>query len=370
MAYRNSFYLTGSINQPTVADAFRFVGSRLQPGVARVPDGEPGDRANWVLTQTRHFLDNPTLDVTESNGRRLARLRPGTSAADVAFPAFDYQDHAIASYDLFRRARERGELAPESKFLVSIPTPFNAVNFFVEFDSQVEVARAYETPLKASVDAIQDAIPHRDLVIQWDLPVEDATIEGWFPNPYRDVEEIYEVTARPASWVGEDVELAFHLCYGDSKFGASPFMGDPPDEEAAARGGRHIHPRDASVIVAVSNGLSRHVSRRIDAIQAATVTSWNRLAHWQPLADLAIEPETEFFLGLVHAEDGAEGARHRASLAAEFLPSFGLSTECGLGRHSDAQLDRVVRAVDELFGADAREHDDRAGVAAEAAALA
>lgn len=355
MSYDKKFYLTGSINQPTVADAFRFVGIKLQGAatgetrVSRVPDGEPGNRANWVLTQTPHFLDNPTLDVVEVDGRRVARLRPGTTAADVAFPGFDYQDHAIASYELFRAARARGELAADSKFLVSIPTPFNAVNFFVEFGSQVEVARAYEKPLKDSVDAIQDTIPHRDLVIQWDLPIEDATIEGWFPNPYRDFEEIYAVTARAASWVHDDVELTFHLCYGDSKFGASPFMGDPPDDEAAARGGRHIYPRDASVIVAVANGLSRHVARRIDAFQAATVTTWNKLAHWQPLASLAIEPETEFYLGLVHAEDGAAGARYRAALAAKFLDRFGLSTECGLGRHSPEQLDAVTDAVAELF---------------------
>jgi hypothetical protein len=353
MSYQKRFYLTGSINQPTVEDAFGFVGRRLQPGVTRVPDGEPGERANWVLTQIAHFLDNPTLDVVEVDGRRLAHLRPGTGAADVSFPEFDYQDHAIASYQLFRAARDRGELAPESRFLVSIPTPFNAVNFFVEFDSQVEVARAYERPLQRSVEAIQAAIPHRDLAIQWDLPVEDATVEGWFPNPYNDFEEIFAATARPASWVHDDVELTFHLCYGDSKFGASPFMGDPPDDEAAARGGRHVYPRDASTIVTVSNGLSRHVPRHIDAIHAATVTTWNRLAHWQPLANLAIEPETEFYLGLVHAEDGAEGARYRAALASKFLPDFGLSTECGLGRHSTEQLDQVADAVAELFGAGA-----------------
>jgi hypothetical protein len=149
--------------------------------------------------------------------------------------------------------------------------------------------------------------------------------------------------------VHDDVELTFHLCYGDSKFGASPFMGDPPDADAAARGGRHVYPRDASVIVAVANGLSRHVPRRIDAFQAATVTTWNRLAHWQPLANLAVEPETEFYLGLVHAEDGAAGARYRAALASKFLPRFGLSTECGLGRHSPGQLDAVADAVAELF---------------------
>ena len=166
MSHQRRFYLTGSINQPTVEDAFAFVGRRLQPGVTRVPDGEPGERA---------------------------------------------------------------------------------------------------------------------------------------------------------SWVHDDVELTSHLCYGDSKFGASPFMSDPPDDAAAARGGRHIYPRDASVIVTVSNGLSRHVPRRIDAIHAATVTTWNRLAHWQPLANLAIEPETEFYLGLVHAVDGAEGASQRADAVAELF---------------------------------------------------
>lgn len=126
-------------------------------------------------------------------------------------------------------------------------------------------------------------------------------------------------------------------------------MGDPPDQLAATRGGRHIFPRHASTIAAVSNGLSRHVPGRIDAIHAAAVTTWNKLAHWQPLATLAVESETKFYLGLVHAEDGAPGARYRAALAAEFLDGFVLSTECGLGRHSAGQLEQVADAVDELF---------------------
>ena len=67
------------------------------------------------------------------------------------------------------------------------------------------------------------------------------------------------------------------------------------------------------------------------------------------MANLAIEPETEFYLGLLHAEDGAAGARYRAALAAKFLPNFGLSTECGLGRHSTEQLEQVAQTVAELF---------------------
>ncbi|BBX01783.1 hypothetical protein BST36_06180 [Mycolicibacterium moriokaense] len=334
------FYLTGSINVPTVDDAFRLVGERLQPGTTRVPDGEPGDRANWVLTQADHFLKNPTVDVVDNK----VRVRPGST---VSFGALDYHTIAAESYARFIAAREGGVLAPDSRFLVSIPTPFNAVNSFAELDSQVEVAYAYEQQLRHSVETLQEAIPPRDLAIQWDLPTELATIEGWFPNPYGGFEPIFAATARLASWVQDDAELTFHLCYGDSKFGASPFMGDPPDEEAAARGGRHILPRDATAIVTLANGLSRHVSRRIDAIQAATVAAWTKRAHWQPLSGLALEPDTEIYLGLLHAEDGAAGARARAALASEFLPEFGISTECGLGRHSEAQLEAVLVAWQE-----------------------
>ena len=45
-----------------------------------------------------------------------------------------------------------------------------------------------------------------DLAIQWDLPAELATIEGWFPNPYGGSEPIYAATARLADWVHDNTE--------------------------------------------------------------------------------------------------------------------------------------------------------------------
>ncbi len=183
------FYLTGSINVATVADAFDLVGTRLQPGVTRVPAGEPGDRTNWVLTQVDLFLNNPGLDV----GDGLTRIRPG---AEAMFDTVDYHTVASEPYAVFVDARRRGVLASDSRFLVSIPTPFNAVNSFVDFDSRVEVALAYERTLRRSVATLQELIPPRDLAIQWDLPTELATVEGRFPNPYPDPEAIYAATAR------------------------------------------------------------------------------------------------------------------------------------------------------------------------------
>lgn len=352
MTITSGIYLTGSVNQPDTESVFDYVGRRLQQA-RRVPDGETGGRANWVLTQERFFADNPGLiTVTGPDGRDRFVLAAGTTPESLSFDRFDYADHARASYALFAKARAAGVLAPDTRFQVSIPTPLNAVSFFSDQARELELLPGYEAAARASVDEIQAVIPHSDLSVQWDLPTELATIEGWFANPFGGTEDLLAATARAASWIAPDVDLTFHLCFGDSKFGASPFMGDPPDAEAAARGGRHILPRDTGSIVTLANGLSRHVTRSISAIQAATVISWNKAAHWQPLSGLALEPETEVYLGLVHAAaDGLDGARTRAALARRFLPHFGVSTECGLGRHSTAQLDEAADALAALSDA-------------------
>lgn len=340
-------YLTGSVNKPTADEVFAFVGQHLQPGATRVPDGETGGRANWVLTQEPVFAGNPGLTaVPAPDGRDRYVLADGVTPQTLTFGRFDYADHARSSYALFARAREAGVLAPGTRFLVSLPTPFNAVSFYAPLDSQLDLLPAYERATRAGVEEIQDAVPHDDLAVQWDLPTELATVEGWFANPFADHEAIFAATARAADWVAPRADLTFHLCFGDSKFGASPFMGEPPNAEAAERGGRHILPRDTRSVVELANGLSRHVTRPIAAFQAATMTSWNRAAHWQPLSDLALEPGTEFHLGVVHAAaDGLDGARARLDLARRFLPEFGVSTECGLGRHTPEQLDEAARIL-------------------------
>ncbi len=54
--------------------------------------------------------------------------------------------------------------------------------------------------------------------------------------------------------------------------------------------------------------------------------------YFEPLADLELAPETDFYLGLVHATDGVDGAHRRIGAAGAFVQEFGVATECGLGR--------------------------------------
>jgi methionine synthase II (cobalamin-independent) len=54
--------------------------------------------------------------------------------------------------------------------------------------------------------------------------------------------------------------------------------------------------------------------------------------YFAPLADVDVPAGTEIYLGLIHHEDGVEGARRRAQAAATAVPAFGVGTECGFGR--------------------------------------
>jgi hypothetical protein len=55
-------------------------------------------------------------------------------------------------------------------------------------------------------------------------------------------------------------------------------------------------------------------------------------AYFAPLAEVELPEGTELYLGLLHHEDGVEGALRRARAAATAVPSFGVATECGFGR--------------------------------------
>ncbi|GAA3860081.1 hypothetical protein GCM10022381_00860 [Leifsonia kafniensis] len=115
------------------------------------------------------------------------------------------------------------------------------------------------------------------------------------------------------------MQLGFHLCYGDV---AESHFVEPPD---------------AAHLVAVANGLCATVSRPINFVHLPVPIERDDDAYFAPLAWLSLDAETDLFLGLVHHEDGVEGAERRiraaaAPLTAAGVEQYGVATECGFGR--------------------------------------
>ena len=195
----------------------------------------------------------------------------------------------------------------------------------------VAMEKAYEAAMVREVDAICRHIPHRDLCIQWDVCHEmiiwDGQPQDQFPLVNASRQEIADRFTRISVPVPRDVELGIHLCYGDY-------------------GGKHFFdPVTARHLVDISNAIAREAAQDIAYIHLPVPLSRATPDFFAPMREFKLAPETEIYLGLIHAADGLEGTKKRIALAHEYVPRFGIATECGFARARKADLVRTLLEI-------------------------
>jgi hypothetical protein len=312
-------HLVGSFPLEDAQAVFRLASQELGNHLRRMPDGETGPRSHWINWQSKIFGSMPVFDSEEVDTgyirRRKFRLRRGVRSQDIRFPPLGYAKAALESHALFARMRSCGEIAPHLRFLVCLPTPLAPVSAFTFIENFIEVEAHYETRLMAEIDEIVAAIPNERLAIQWDVAYELAILEGVMGNAFANPEaEILDRLVRIADRVPPSIELGFHFCYGDS-------------------GHRHFkEPQDAGKLVKLANQVATRLGRPLNWVHFPVPRQRVDDDYYLPLAALALRPETELYLGLVHFTDGIEGTTRRIETASRHVQNFGLATECGLGR--------------------------------------
>ena len=325
-------HFVGSIGLDSVREVLRTLGPLLGKRLRRIPDGEPGGRRAWIGWQQVVLRLNPFLAFDPDSSAAtihtpLMVLAEGVKPSAVKFGELGYAHEARASYQLFCEARKAGDIPKGVRFQVSLPTPSAVISTFVAPRDFRVVEKPYEKAMLREVAEICRAVPHRDLCIQWDVCQEMLTWDGQidtFKLPYDDQgAAILARLRRLCQSVPSGVELGLHLCYGDFN-------------------GRHIvEPRDMTRLVALANAVSKRVPRLIDYVHMPVPIARHDDAYFRPLGDLALDPRTELYLGLVHA-DGARSVKARIAAAARYAPSFGIATECGIAR---ARKPGVVRKL-------------------------
>jgi methionine synthase II (cobalamin-independent) len=189
------------------------------------------------------------------------------------------------------------------------------------------VEPAYETALLAELDEITAAVPHDELAVQWDAAVEFGMLEGVWPVKFTDVRrEVLDRLVRIGNRVPADVELGYHLCYGDA-------------------GHKHFkEPADVSKLVDIANAITSGVQRPVQWISLPVPRDRADDAYFAPLRELRLPAETELYLGLVHITDGVEGTERRIAAAQRAIDRpFGVATECGLGRRPPETIPQLLR---------------------------
>ncbi|TAL04407.1 MAG: hypothetical protein EPO08_01385 [Rhodospirillaceae bacterium] len=327
--------LVGSVPLRDESDVFSATARILGQRVKALPDGETGERSNWINWQKSVMDRAPMLERRQHvDGYGAVQVdlyaeREGYSG-EQAFPPLGYADAAVHSYRAFQNLMKEGRVAPGTRFQVSLPTPFAPMMSFISPNSFDRIYPLYVAAMRREMDVILANIPNDQLSVQWDAALEFAVMEGVFPAPIRDFEPLIDQMANLSSWVPADVTLGFHLCYGDA-------------------GHKHFkEPEDTSLMVKVMNQLLVQSTRPINWFHLPVPIARSDEAYYAPLVNLRRPASTTVYLGLVHVRDGIDGALGRARCARRFLDYFGIATECGFGRRPSDTIIPLLELQSEI----------------------
>jgi hypothetical protein len=327
-------HLVGSVPLASAEVVFRTTADILGQWVHRLPDGETGERSNWIAWQAARFRQSGLFDEVPPSPTayvQRAKYRPRfevlTDYRDL--PPLGYAAAALESYRVFETLRDQGVIPRGVRFQVCLPTPVAPVVAHISPDAQERFEPFYEQVLLDELRQIAAAIPGEDLAIQWDTAIEFAVLEGVMPSFLTGRPDVYAQIAtrllRLGNAVPRPVELGFHLCYGDAN---------------------HKHfkePDDTRLLVRVANGLADGLQRPLMWLHLPVPRDRADVAYFAPMSDLRLPHATELYLGLVHHTDGAEGTQRRIDTARQVVTEFGVATECGLGRRPPETVPTLLR---------------------------
>ena len=199
-------------------------------------------------------------------------MRSRILSKPVEFPALNYAAAAKDSYRQFTELKKAGKIAATTKFQVSLPTAVAVLSGFIVSESQALVEKPYTEALKKEVDEIAQAIPHQELAIQWDVAHEVLFLAGWQLETFvdRSKEGLLRRIVDLGNAVPSDIDLGFHLCYGDP-------------------GHKHlVEPSDLGLSVELANAIVGRSSRPVQWIHMPVPRDRKDDAYFEPLKKLQI----------------------------------------------------------------------------------
>jgi SAM-dependent methyltransferase len=325
-------HLVGSVPLANAEAVFRTLSAGLGDRLRRIPDGETGPRADWIVWQYPVLSSRSQFEVAPPapefyRALPRLRLREGEGGEELRFESLGYAEAAFGSYATFSVLKRDGIVPRGCRFQISLPTPLAPISAFVALDDQPLVERAYEAAMAVELARILEGIPHDQLALQWDTNFEFGMLEGDLPVWFPDVKGgILERLIRISRAVPAEVELGFHFCHGH-------------DEQEARRGHK-----DMGRMVEIANALSASLDRPLNWVHMPLPRVGAEAAFLQPLRSLRLHAETELYLGALHAVDSNGETRRRIDAASETGVDFGLATPCGWGRLAPERVPDLIAA--------------------------
>ena len=342
----HDIHLVGSVPLADAQAVFETVSAVLGPRLKRIPDGETGERSDWITWLEPIFAKHPAFEksgeffrVHESGtGRERYRLKSGFELSKLRFQNLLHAEVAKASYSIFERLKKAGTIRPNTRFQVDLVPAHSVIWLFLIDALHGRIDPIYNEALKREIDEICTAIPHNELAIQFDVAsavfarLERKEASKYGRNKQEMLEAFCNILVDLGNRVPVDVDLLFHFCYGDSNH-------------------RHvIEPTDMADMVELANRISRRIGRTVELFHMPVPRNRSDDSYFEPLDRLELQADTELCLGLVHFADGVEGTRKRIATARKYTHDFAVATECGFGRRDPRTIPELLRIHAQVAG--------------------
>lgn len=299
----------------------------LAPYLARMTDGETGDRRLWITPPIETFRANPDVEMTQDGNWThfrdvvMFKVRDGvTLNPDNIRPGYSLAFQR--SFQSFKNLRERFE-RPDLRFQVGIPAPLDLALF-----SFGEVVFSDPSHIEATTAATVREINEIAALGGDDIVFQIETVAGMLAVAGAPADEQAAVAERTAAGLLDLVSrmpagahIGFHLCLGDFNHTS---MGNQ---------------RDTRALVLLSNAIAAgwpdsHVLDYIHVpFAAASEPPVSEEAFYEPLSELQIPDDVRFIAGFLHEKLDHDAHRELLERIERLTGrQVDIAASCGLGR--------------------------------------
>lgn len=322
---RRSVHLVGTVPADDAKAAFELFAESLGEHLPRwVPDGETGDRLDWVQRIIEGLRTHPDLrlardgDWSDYGNTPYFTVAPGSSFTSLEL---DYSTYFHESWPEFQTFRS--EHGGDHVLQVGIPSQIDLslISFGFKPAPGLTQMAPFRDATVREITRIQ-AVAGDDAVFQLEIPVP-LILLARLPAPLRPVvanrlaAELVKVVRRSPP----GARFGLHLCYGDMNHKS---MGDPEDSEP---------------LVQLANALVRAWpgAQRLEFVHAPFARGEEPPPldpeFYAPLAGLRLPAGVRFAAGLVHeGRTVAEMVSLRDRVESLVGRRVDVGAACGLGR--------------------------------------
>ncbi len=334
-------HLVGSLPGTSAEAAMSSALEILGPFLRSLPDGETGERRNWVISIIEGLRDHPDLqlrkpgDWSDYDKTPVMTIRKGHRlyGASLDFGHVDAVRHSFPEFVRATTAYGRADLA----FQQGVPGDFDLAMFTLGPVGALRSRRPFTEATLSELRGVQ-AVTGPDTLFQIEVPVE-LVLLAKAPMAARPV--LAKLLSRSitglaaASPVG--TRFAVHLCLGDMNNRALGTM------------------TDVGPLVLLANAVLRGwpEGRPLDILHApfaaADQPATRDPAYYAPLRDLALPQDVRFAAGFAHESQSlADQLEIRGTIDDLLDREVVIAAACGMGRRSESDGRAVLERTAEL----------------------